>query len=417
MHWYGPDKHYWFRTQFTMPQEYEGKTVRLWLSTQLESGDDGRNPQFLLFVNGQVTQGLDINHRDVLLAEHARAGETYQLDLQAYTGVLHHEFRLSGTLVEVDREVEGLYYDLQVPIWAFPRMREMKLPTYPMEKVLNDAVNRLDLRRPYSPEYYAGVAAARSLLEERLYKGMGGWHDVVATCIGHTHIDVAWWWTVAQVREKVARSFATVLKLMDEYPDYRFMSSQCVLYDFLRQRYPEVYARVKERVAEGRWEPEGGMWVESDTNLTSGESLVRQFVHGKRFFKDEFGVDCRILWLPDVFGYSGALPQIMKRSGIDYFMTTKLAWNQIDKIPNDTFIWRGIDGSEVLTHLITTVDVGQDVKKNFFTTYNGRLHRTPSWAAGSAIRTRRSTTTSWWPLATATAAAAPPARCWKWPSA
>ena len=374
MHWYGPDEHYWFRADLTVPQEFAGRSVWMNVRTQIDEYDDGKNPQFLLFVNGEVEQGLDMNHREVRLTERAAGGETFRIDMQAYTGTLYSEFNLIVELYWLDEEVDGLYYDLQVPLWAFPRMDEDDKNRLDIQTVLNDAVNRLDLRRPYSPEYYAGVAAARELLEERLYKGMGGWHDVVATCIGHTHIDVAWWWTVAQVREKVARSFATVLKLMDEYPDYRFMSSQCVLYDFLRQRYPEVYARVKERVAEGRWEPEGGMWVESDTNLTSGESLVRQFVHGKRFFKDEFGVDCRILWLPDVFGYSGALPQIMKRSGIDYFMTTKLAWNQIDKIPNDTFIWRGIDGSEVLTHLITTVDVGQDVKKNFFTTYNGRLH-------------------------------------------
>jgi alpha-mannosidase len=161
---------------------------------------------------------------------------------------------------------------------------------------------------------------------------------------------------------------------MDEYPEYRFMSSQPVLYYFLKQRYPELYAQIQQRVKEGRWETEGGMWLEADCNLTSGESLVRQFIYGKRFFREEFGQDNRILWLPDVFGYSGALPQIMKKSGVDYFMTTKLAWNQINKIPNDTFIWRGIDGSQVLTHLITTLNVGQDPKENFFTTYNGILH-------------------------------------------
>ena len=145
------------------------------------------------------------------------------------------------------------------------------------------------------------------------------------------------------------------------------MSSQPQLYYFLKERYPELYEQIKKRVAEGRWEPEGGMWVEADCNLTSGESLVRQFLYGKRFFKEEFGVDNRILWLPDVFGYSGALPQIMAKCGIDYFMTTKLAWNQFNKMPYDTFRWRGIDGTEILTHLITTLGVGQD-EKDFFTT-------------------------------------------------
>ena len=160
---------------------------------------------------------------------------------------------------------------------------------------------------------------------------------------------------------------------MDEFPNYKFMSSQPQLYVFLKERYPEHYAKIKERVKEGRWEPEGGMWLEADTNLTSGESLVRQFLYGKKFFKDEFGIDSRILWLPDVFGYSGALPQIMKKSGIQYFMTTKLAWNQINKVPYDTMMWRGIDGSEIFTHLITTLGVGQS-EADFFTTYNGMLH-------------------------------------------
>ena len=214
---------------------------------------------------------------------------------------------------------------------------------------------------------------ARRYLDKALYTDLAGNDEVIASCIGHTHIDVAWWWTVAQTREKVCRSFATVLKLMDEYPNYKFMSSQPQLYFFLKERYPELYEQVKKRVAEGRWEPEGGMWVEADCNLTSGESLVRQFLYGKRFFKEEFGLDNRILWLPDVFGYSGALPQIMKKCGIDYFMTTKLAWNQFNKMPYDTFRWRGVDGTEILTHLVTTLGVGQD-EKDFFTTYNGMLH-------------------------------------------
>ena len=242
-----------------------------------------------------------------------------------------------------------------------------------LENALNEGINLLDLRTPYSEEFYASVRAASAYLKKAVYTDLAGHDDVIASCIGHTHIDVAWLWTVAQTREKTARSFATVLKLMDEYPNYHFMSSQPQLYYFLKERYPELYARLKERVKEKRWEPEGGMWLEADCNLTSGESLVRQFIHGKRFFREEFGVDNRILWLPDVFGYSGALPQIMKKSGIDYFMTTKLSWNQFNEVPFDTFEWRGIDGSEVLTHFITTLSIGQNVQ-NFFTTYNGMLH-------------------------------------------
>ena len=211
-------------------------------------------------------------------------------------------------IVLVRTEINRLYWDIQVPLRAFPRMKEDDQNRLAIQTVLNDTINLLDLREPYSEGFYASLREAQAYITENLYEKMGGWDGIVATCIGHTHIDVAWWWTVAQTREKVARSFATVLKLMEEFPSYRFMSSQPVLYYFLKERYPELYARIKERVKEGRWEPEGGMWLEADCNLTSGESLVRQFVHGKRFFKEEFGVDNRILWLPDVFGYSGALP-------------------------------------------------------------------------------------------------------------
>lgn len=373
MHWYGPDRHYWFRADFTVPESLDNKPMWLKVRTQIEEWDDGKNPQFLLFVNGVVVQGLDMNHKEVLITGSAKAGDTYRFDLQAYTGTLHSEFKLIVEVQEIDPKIVELYYDLKVPLEAFPRMDEEDQNRLAIESILNNTINYLDLRKPYSEAFYSSLDKAREYIAKALYEDMAGYSDIIATCIGHTHIDVAWWWTVEQTREKVARSFATVLKLMEEYPNYKFMSSQPQLYYFLKERYPELYNHLKERVREGRWEPEGGMWVEADCNVTSGESLVRQFIHGKRFFKEEFGVDNRVLWLPDVFGYSGALPQIMKKSGIDYFMTTKLSWNQFNKVPYDTMRWRGIDGTEVLAHFITTVGIGQDVS-NFFTTYNGLLH-------------------------------------------
>ncbi|MEG1446504.1 MAG: alpha-mannosidase [Ruthenibacterium sp.] len=373
MHWYGPDRHYWFRTNFTVPKTFEAKPLWLLLRTQIEEWDDAKNPQFLVFVNNVLIQGADMNHREIRLAEQAKAGDVYTIDLQAYSGILHPEFRLMGDMVEIVPSVEGLYYDILVPLEALPRMKADDKPAIDILKVLNDAINLLDLRDVPSTDFYSSVDAARAYLQKALYEDLAGYGDVIATCIGHTHIDVAWWWTVAQTREKVVRSFATVLELMRQYPDYKFMSSQPVLYTFLKERYPDLYAQIKERIKEGRWEAEGGMWLEADCNLTSGESLVRQFLYGKRFFKEEFGVDNRVLWLPDVFGYSGALPQIMKQCGIDYFMTTKLSWNQFNKVPNDTMMWEGIDGSRVLTHFISTLGVGQSVER-FFTTYNGLLH-------------------------------------------
>lgn len=373
MHWYGPDRHYWFQTVFTIPEEYDGKGLWLRIRTQIEEWDDAKNPQFLVFLNGEVVQGADMNHREVLLSEAATAGETVTVDLQAYSGTLHPEFRLMADVEEVSQPVKDLYYDIQVPLWAMDRMDQEGKTAIDILTVLNDTISLLDLRDVHSDDFYRSVEAARAYIAKALYEDLAGDDTVIATCIGHTHIDVAWWWTVAQSREKAARSFATVLELMDEYPEYRFMSSQPVLYTFVKERYPELYEEIKRRAAEGRWEPEGGMWLEADCNLTSGESLVRQFLYGKRFFQEEFGVDSRVLWLPDVFGYSGALPQIMKKCGIDYFMTTKLSWNQFNKVPDDTLLWEGIDGTKVLTHLISTLGVGQSVDR-FFTTYNGILH-------------------------------------------
>ncbi len=373
MHWYGPDEHYFFKADYTIPEDFDGKAFWLNVRTQIVEWDDAKNPQFLLFVNGKATQGIDMNHRSVLIERNARAGTKYHFDLQAYTGTLHSEFNLFIEAQEIDAEIEALYYDLKVPLDAFSRLDKQSHAYMNLERELNSAINLLDLRTPYNLDFYNSLRDARDYLSKNLYQKLGGHDEIVASCIGHTHIDVAWWWTVAQTREKTARSFATVLKLMEEYPDYKFMSSQPQLYQFLKERHPELYEQVKQKIKEKRWEPEGGTWIEPDCNLTSGESLVRQFIHGKRFFKEEFGVDNQILWLPDVFGYSGALPQIMKKSGIEYFMTTKLAWNQFNKMPYDTFMWRGIDGSEILTHLVTTLGVGQS-DDNFFTTYNGILH-------------------------------------------
>ena len=167
---------------------------------------------------------------------------------------------------------------------------------------------------------------------------------------------MAWLWTVDQIRRKAGRSFHTVLRLMEEFPDYHFTQSQPQLYDFVRQDYPELFAAIKERVAEGRWEPIGGMWVEADCNLTGAESLARQFLLGRTFFREHFGpgAESRVLWLPDVFGYAWALPQLIKQAGLEYFFTIKIGWSQYNRMPYDTFWWQGLDGTRVLTHFSTT---------------------------------------------------------------
>ena len=373
MMWMGKDKHFWFHTEFTVPEDFEGKPICLVIKTNIDEPNDMSNPQFLAFVDGKPVQGVDMNHREILISEKAEAFRKYKIDLQAYTGTLHVELLLIGRVVLIDKDVLNLYYDINVPLCIAEKLEDGDERKMPLELALEKAVDLLDLRIPYLESFYLSIKKTEEYLKKSVYENLAGSNKVIASCIGHTHIDVAWLWTVSQTREKVARSFSTVLKLMDEYPEYKFMSSQPQLYEFLKERYPEIYEKVKERVKEGRWEPEGGMWLEADCNLTSGESLVRQFLYGKKFFKDEFGVDSKVLWLPDVFGYSAALPQIMKKCNIEYFMTTKIAWNEFDKFPYDTFWWYGIDGTPIFTHLVTTKGIDQE-KDSFFTTYNGMLH-------------------------------------------
>ena len=376
--WTGPDEHYWFRTSVDVPQSFAKKPLWLRVTTHVDFWD-AINPQFLLFINGELVQGLDANHAEVRLTGRAKAGERLIVDLQAYTGrgSDNHansadQLRLFASLLELEESVRECYYNLTVPNEAAGYLEKDSMSRIRLQAALEKAVNLLDLRVPYSKEFYASLRECNRFLKNEVYKKLAGDDAVIATCIGHTHIDVAWWWTVEQTREKAVRSFATVLKLMDEYPEYKFMSSQPQLYQFVKERYPAMFESIKKRVKEGRWEAEGAMWLEADCNLTSGESLVRQILHGKKFFRDEFGVDSKIVWLPDVFGYSAALPQIMKKSGVDYFMTTKISWNQFNKFPYDTFWWKGIDGSEVFTHLVTTQNADQP-KEGHYTTYNGLL--------------------------------------------
>ncbi len=208
---------------------------------------------------------------------------------------------------------------------------------------LNEAVNRYGRGTP------AEVAGAREALGPVLRKPANASADRV-TALGHAHMDVAWLWPLRETVRKITATFATALRYMDEYPEYRFGASQPQLYAFVKQHHPGLYERVRQAIADGKWEPQGCMWVEADCNICSGESLVRQCVHGKRFFRDEFGVDIDHLWLPDVFGYSAALPQILGKCGVRYFLTQKISWNQFNTFPHHTFLWEGIDGTCVFTH-------------------------------------------------------------------
>jgi len=372
--WGGRDMHFWFKTQIEIPEQYDGKQVTYNISTGREGQWDALNPQFLIFINGKEVQGLDVNHREVFLTACAKANEVYEIALYAYSGMQKGLVELNSSISILDIETEKLYYDIKVPLEVAELLDKEDKRRADILNYMAAAINILDLRKPFNKSYYVSIKEAIAYLQREFYDKFCGNEDVVEICVGHTHIDVAWLWTLAQTREKTVRSFSTVLNLMKQYPEYIFMSSQPQLYKFVKEEYPEIYEEIKNMVKGGRWEAEGSMWLEADCNLTSGESLIRQIIFGKRFFKKEFGVDNKILWLPDVFGYSAALPQILKKSGVDYFMTTKISWNEYNKMPYDSFVWKGMDGSEILTHFITTTDFTKDQKKLSWTTYNGDIN-------------------------------------------
>lgn len=372
-----PDSHAWFCTHVVVPEHWRGKDVRFSLITGKERGWDARNPQFIAYIDGVLTQGLDVNHTELYL----KGLTEFDLDLYAYAGLegTFSEFHAELRLVESD--CEKLYYDMQVPYEALKLEDPISKSYADILRILNKTINLMDCRKPHSSEFYASLKVADEYLQKELYQKYASDKDVSVICIGHTHIDVAWLWTLAQTREKTQRSFSTVLSLMKKYPEYKFMSSQAQLYKYLKQESPETYEEVKKMVAAGRWEVEGAMWVEADCNLTSGESLVRQVLFGKRFFKQEFGVESKVLWLPDVFGYSAALPQILKKSGVDRFVTSKISWNETNTMPNDMFIWRGLDGTEIFSYFLTAQEKRLGRKPQNFTTYNANT--TPSVIAGT----------------------------------
>src|SRR6185436_795096 len=233
---------------------------------------------------------------------------------------------------------------------------------------LNHAFNVLDTRDPIGEEkFYASVKPALQILKGEIEKA-GAPLDAMIHATGHAHIDVAWLWTLGQTRRKSERTFHNVIRLMEQFPDYHFTQSQPQLYQYIKEDQPALFESIKQRIQEKRWEPIGGMWVEADCNLSGAESLARQFLLGRAFFREHFGQDAEspVLWLPDVFGYAWALPQLIKQAGLKYFMTIKIGWSQYNRLPYDTFLWQGIDGTQILTHFSTVKEFGSE----YASTYN-----------------------------------------------
>lgn len=368
-HWQGTDAYFWFCAEAEVPAAREGlRPVGVFDFGRTDAGSNGF--ESLLYLDGRRLQAVDQNHREVLF-DSTEPGGMHRFAFRVWTGLddgqvvpVEHQLR-QAEIGLLDEGTDRFYYMAKNILDTIEELNDDEPDKTYLLNMLVQAFGKIDFSVPGSEAFYDSVASAGDFLDET-FDGSRQM-DVDVSLIGHTHIDTAWLWRLAHTREKCARSFSTVNRLMELYPDYKFLQTQAQLYDYVRQDYPELFEEIRRRVAEGRWEPAGAMWVECDCNLVSGESLVRQILYGTRFFEKEFGYHNDFLWLPDVFGYSWALPQILSQFGIHTFVTTKISWNDTNKLPYDTFVWRGIDGSEVLTHFITC----PEHSANRYYTYNG----------------------------------------------
>ncbi len=359
----------WLFTTVTIPSECEGKDI-------IFKAD---NKESIVFINGKVCGALDRGHKYVTLSKKAKAGETFEIVMEVYAGhdgpnprfFSNHSVVLlpgdnkeefadninqivlnNGEFGIFDDEIYALEMDIAVLYDLYKGIPDRgSLRVAMLSKGLKKVCDTIDIEAE-DAEFYPMVAKAREILKPLLEAKNG---PTVPTfhSIAHSHLDLEWLWTRNETRRKTARTMGNQLKLIEEFPESKYLQSQAWIFNTIKNEYPDLYEDVKKAVANGNVIPEGGMWVESDINLPSGESLIRQFLFGKRFFAEEFGVNSELFWLPDSFGMTAALPQIMKKCGIKYFINGKIRWlyHGGDIIQHTNFMWKGHDGSEVLTNL------------------------------------------------------------------
>ena len=369
MKWAGEGTYCWFRGTYTVPAELAGKT--LFVMPHIGGYEA------LLFVNGKpfgtfatkIVRTGHGNHFCDMIRYEPKAGETVDVAMEYYAGhyipgcmptddnaLKDFVFDYDGADICVKNyEVQDFYFDLKtlnemaehLPHDSF-RRAEVVDALYRVYNTVCTSLADTDFET-----VLASLREAAPIMKETLAKKNGD-SAPQAAIIGHSHMDTAWLWHVEETIKKCARTYSNQLSLMEQYPEYKFIQSSACHGNMLRVHYPELFARIQQAVAEGRYEPNGGVWVECDCNITSGESMVRQFLWGQRFTRKYFNYTSNCFWLPDTFGYSAAIPQIMKGCGVDYFLTTKIGWNDTNTFPYDTFYWQGIDGTKVFTHFNTT---------------------------------------------------------------
>ena len=365
----------WLRFELTRPADWPVADTALVahrfgthpLEPASRIGRDLQRMQGMLYLDGRAYHGLDQYHRLVYLPE----GPRYRFAASVWTGLAELDWQPNPTFVlaRVDSGAVQLSYDLLILADALQAL-PVDDPVRPsIERIAEAALGCIDWSAAGSQRFRASLLEAHRHVEAGLSELATPDYEPTLTAVGHAHIDCAWLWPISQTREKAGRTWTTALRLMERYPEYRFLASTPLQYEMVKQWFPETFAGIRERIREGRWEPVGGMWVEADCNLPDGESIARQLLVGTRYFEREFGVSPRVVWLPDSFGFTWALPTLMAAAGLPYFVTHKLSWSTTNRIPHDTFRWRGPDGGEVLAHFLCT----PSLTPGEHTTYNGHL--------------------------------------------
>lgn len=367
---YKENEYILFKSEFEV-EERSGEQCYLCIETFINGVASTIRPQGLLYLNGKLRQGIDINHFEVPLEK-----GKYSLLLDLFTHQFPFSFPLYFSLKYKHKNTLACYYDFLVILEDLKILKKDNPLYIGQLETINKALNLIDFRIKGSVEFYDSIIKARDFLKSNYFNKICGKQENEIACIGHSHIDVAWLWDLEQTRQKSQRTFSSMLSLMDQYPDFSYFHTTPQLFEYLKEDNIELFDKIKEKVKQGRFELDGCMWVEADCNLPSGESLVRQFIYGMNYFYDEFGVKCKTLVLPDVFGYSIQIPQIMKGCGISRFVTAKIGWNDTNRFPFDSFVWEGLDGSKVFTYLISTCDASPrtGINDTTYTDYVGKLN-------------------------------------------
>ena len=356
----------WFRITGRVPAEWAGRTVEAVVDLGFDINMPGFQCEALVYrADGTPVKSINPRNQWLPITAAADGDEAVELYLEAASNPVlldYHPFLPTQEGDILTSSAEPLYRSRRMDLVVFEQeVFELSLdvdvlfelqaelpPTSPRRmrilQAMDDALDVLDLQR---------IAATATVARSKLADVLAAPAEASAhrlSAIGHAHIDSAWLWPVRETIRKVARTSSSMTALLEEQPEFQFGMSSAQHYAWLKEHRPGVFEGVKTAVAEGRFLPLGGMWVESDTVMPTGESLVRQFSHGQRFFEREFGIRSKGVWLPDSFGYSSALPQLMRRAGFEWFFTQKISWNQQNVFPHHTFLWEGIDGSRIFTH-------------------------------------------------------------------